>query len=166
MKSTKSAINGLTIQKEAFAQELVKGYDNPTAYCLAFGNQTCSRKVLMEKSLKLAKSHAVVNYVERIREETRARGVIDRDWIVDQLKELASVGMERTQVLSVKRKQNDGEWTETVEEKWLEKHIDAASANSAMDKLIKMGGLYAAEKIETREKKTFKINFSEIKTTE
>ena len=153
-KSAKSAITGLTVNQENFAQNLAKGYDNPTSYCMAFGNQKCSRKVLMEKSLKLAKSHGVLNYTEQLREETRARGVIERDWIVDKLKELADVGMERTQVVSVKREKTkgSGDWVQVEEERWLEKHIDASSANSALDKLIKMGGLYAAEKVETEHK--------------
>ena len=152
MKSTKSAITGLTLKREHFAQYLAKGYDNPTAYVKAFGAQTCSRTVLCAKALKIASSHAVVSYVEHIRAETRARGAIDRDEIVDWLKQLAEVGMERTQIVQVKRRKEDGGMVEVEEERWLEKHIDAASANSAIDKLIKMGGLYAAEKVETEHK--------------
>ena len=152
MKSTRSAITGLTVNEENFAQYLAKGYDNPTAYTKAFGAQTCTRKSLMEKALRLAKKNKVCNYIEQLRAETRARGAIDRDEIVDWLKQLAEVGMERTQIVQVKRRKEDGGMVEVEEERWLEKHIDASSANSAIDKLIKIGGLYAAEKIETEHK--------------
>ena len=154
MKSTKSAITGLTLKKEHFAQYLAKGYDNPTAYTKAFGAQTCSRTVLCAKALKVATSHAVVSYVEAIRAETRARGVIERDEIVGWLRDIALVGMERKQVRKVRttKMKDTLEVVETEEIEYLEALVDSSGANSAIDKMIKMGGLYAAEKIETEHK--------------
>ncbi len=152
MKSTKSAITGLTTNEEAFAENLAKGYDNTVSYAKVFGVGKCTRKTLVEKALKMAKKHNVITYLEGIKSDTRARGVIDRDEMVDWLKEIAIFG---------KEKQTRNSKFET----WQEMK-DASAANSAIDKLIKMGGLYAAEKVETEETKTFKISFSELKSTE
>ena len=154
MKTKKSVITGLTVNEENFAQMIAKGHDLYTSHCAVFGVGTATRKSKQEMAARLANKNKIVSYIERLREETRARGAIDRDWIVDRLKELTEVGMERTQVVSVKREKTkgSGDWVQVEEERWLEKHIDAASANSALDKLIKMGGLYAAEKVETEHK--------------
>ncbi|RKY70854.1 MAG: hypothetical protein DRP97_03030 [Candidatus Latescibacterota bacterium] len=86
----------------------------------------------------MAKRHNVIAYIERLKAETRARGVIDRDEILGWLKEIAMFGKE-TQTRSNKF------------DSW-EEMKDGSSANSAIDKMIKMGGLYAAEKIETEHK--------------
>lgn len=136
MKSSKSAITGLTTNEEAFAQLLAKGHNSYTSHCTVFGVGTAKRKSKVEMATRLAKKVNVVAYLERLKEETRARGVIDRDWIMEKLTLMADFGTEKQQKID-----KMGNVTQEF--------IDSGAANSAIDKIIKMGGLYAAEKIET-----------------
>jgi len=138
MKSTKSVITGLTVNQENFAQYLAKGYDNPTAYTKAFGLQTCTRKSLLAKAHRIANKREVLQYIEQLRDETRARGAIDRDEMIDWLKNIAEFGM------GTQRRSNKYDTWEEMK--------DSSGANSAIDKILKIGGLYAAEKIETEHK--------------
>ena len=57
MKSTKSAITGLTANEEKFTELLAKGYDNVTCYTEVFGVGTCSRTTLVKKAYNIAKKH-------------------------------------------------------------------------------------------------------------
>lgn len=158
MKSSKSAITGLTTNEEAFTQLLAKGQDSYTSHCTVFGVGTAKRKSKVEMATRLAKKVNVAAYLERLKEEARARGVIDRDEIMGWLRTIATVGMEREQVRKVKitktrdRGTNEILETEREEIEYLEKLVDSSGANSAIDKMIKMGGLYAAEKTETEVK--------------
>jgi len=147
MKSRKSVITGLTANEEAFAELLAKGYDSYTAHCTVFGVGTAKRKSKVEMATRLAKKDNITSYLERLREETRARGVIDRDWILQKLTLLADFGTGKQS-----KYDKDGNL--------LESFIDSNAANSALDKMIKMGGFYAAEKIETetRVKGKFVLN--------
>ena len=137
-KSTKSVITGLTVKEEAYAQLLAKGHNKYVAHCTVFGVGAGTKKSKTEMAAKLAKKPNLVSYMERIHEETRARGVIDRDEIMGWLREIAEFG---------KSKRVRSSKFETWEEM-----ADSSAANSAIDKMIKMGGLYAAEKVETEHK--------------
>jgi len=165
-KSKKSAITGLTVNEENFSQGLADGMTNYDAYVDKIGVGKASEKTIRERASRLANKYNIIARVEQLTREQAERSAINRDWIVDKLKEITEVGTERSQIINIKTKTKSYRdtleiiETKTVEEEHLEKMVDASAANAALDKLIKMGGLYAAEKIETeiRAKGKFILN--------
>lgn len=135
MGSSKNAITGLTVKQENFTVLLSTGVDQTQAYIEAFGAGNYSEKGLKEKASRLKGQPAVKFRHDTLMREAAARSNIDRDEIVGWLKEIAIFG-KQTQTRFTK----EGSYDELK---------DGSSANSAIDKLIKMQGLYAAEKIET-----------------
>lgn len=147
----RSAITGLTANEEVFTQLLVDGLKNTPAYIESHGVGKASKKTITEKASRLAGKYNVKARFEQLTREQAERSAIKRDWIVDKLKDIVEVGTERSQVVETKTRKNREslEVVETIEERWLEKMVDSGGANMALDKLIKLEGLYAAEKSET-----------------
>ena len=157
----RSQITGLNVKEEAFAQGLAKGLNQAQAYNEAYGVGTRKPKSTDEKASKLKTK--VQSRVAQLIRETAERSTIKRDEIVDWLKTIAEVGMERVQIVDTKTTFENGRTVERVEERHLDKLVDASGANSAIEKLIKMQGLFAAEKVETevKTKGKFVLNLNE-----
>lgn len=150
-KSKRSIITGLTDNEEKLCQCLADGMSNYDAFVDSHGVGKANKKTITERASRACNKYNVVARYEQLKREQAERSAIKRDWIVDKLKEIVEVGTERSVLFEVKTKREHGsrEVVETVEERSLEKMVDASNANSSLDKLIRMGGLYAAEKVET-----------------
>ena len=167
-KEKKDITTGLSVKEEKFARLVANGSKLVDAYALVY-NASKTRKLMTEYAYKLSKKYAVALRIEMLIEEDRERYSIKKDWIVDKLKLIAEVGTEREQVEEIKITKGRGSSTQithTTETRRLEKLVDSAGANSAIDKLIKMAGLYAAEKVEETTKKKFVIEYKEITNNE
>ena len=159
MSSNKrSVITGLNAKEEKFVQLLVDGLKNKKAYEESHGVGKASSKTITEKASRLAGRYNIKARFEQLTREQGVRCAINRDWIVDKLKSIVDVGTERTQIIKTKTKTSKNRGTlelietETVREEHLESMVDSGGANMALDKLIKLEGLYAAEKSETEVK--------------
>lgn len=150
-KMKRSAITGLTAKEEVFVQLLVDGLKNKQAYIESHGVGNASEKTITEKASRLAAKYNIKARFEQLTREQAERSAISRDWIVDKLKTIVEVGTERERVFTLKREKEKGSqvWVETEETRELDKLVDSGGANQALDKLIKLDGLYAAEKSET-----------------
>jgi len=150
-KMKRSAITGLNPKEEKFVQCLTDGLKNTEAYIESHGVGQATQKTITEKASRLAKKYNVKARFEQLTREQGERSAISRDWIVDKLKNIVEVGTERERVFTLKREKEKGSgvWFEVEHTRELDKLVDSGGANQALDKLIKLEGLYAAEKTET-----------------
>jgi len=148
-KSKRSIVTGLTVNEEVMAQLIADGHSNYDAYIQSHGAGKASKKTNTERASRVSGRYNIATRVEILRAAQAERSAINRDWIVDKLKTIIEVGVERSIMVEVKTtRPQTGEYSEIIEERSLEKLVDSSGANAALDKMIKMGGLYAAEKFE------------------
>ena len=128
MFTGKSVVTGLKYEEEVFVHMIVDGIHQNQAFFDShkMEDKKTTNKNIMNRASKLINNNAVKQRIESLKKEMEERYKINRDYIVDSLKTIVDVGIERP-----------------IEGAAV---IDSMGANSALDKLTKIAGLYAPDK--------------------
>lgn len=124
----KSIVTGLKYKEEVFVQMVLAGVHQNQAFVDSHHMKDVKTtwKNTIARASALINKDAVIQRMETLKKEMNERYKINQDYIVDSLKTIVDVGIERP-----------------VEGAGV---IDSMGANSALDKLTKIAGLYAPDK--------------------
>ena len=138
----------LTIKQEKFAELVVKLGNQSEAYRQAYNvSETTSIETIKAKASRLASQYNISTTIERLREEVKQENKIDRDWIIEQHKEIIDWYKELKEL--AKRKDLSKEEKSRVY--MLKDLIKGSDYRGSLDSITKMLGLNAPEKVETKD---------------
>ena len=138
----------LTIKQEKFAELVVKLGNQSEAYRQAYDvKPTTTKESINQKAYELANKVGIRLRIEELREEARKANKIDRDWIIEQHKEVVDWYKEVKEL--AKRKDLSKEEKGRVY--MLKDLIKGSDYRGSLDSITKILGLNAPEKVETKD---------------
>ena len=137
----------LTIKQEKFAQLVVKLGNQSEAYRQAYDVSNKNADWIASKASHMIAKDNIRSRIEELREEAREENKIDRQWIIDQHKEIIDWYKELKEL--AKRKDLTKEEKSRVY--MLKDLIKGSDYRGSLDSITKMLGLNAPEKVETKD---------------
>lgn len=138
----------LTVKQEKFAELVVKLGNQSEAYRQAYDvKPTTSNETVKVKASTLAAQYNIRVTIEKLREEAKRENKIDRQWIIDQHKEIIDWYKELKELA----KQKDLTKEEKSRVYMLKDLIKGSDYRGSLDSITKMLGLNAPEKHEHKD---------------